>query len=381
VGASKQYEGVNLVARLDATGAVEDTWLYDRVDDPLRLQRGGLTYYYELDLAGNVRRLRDATGADLGGYRYSAFGVTLPADAATPATAVDQLLRWKGRPFESAAGGVYDMRARWWSPAAGQFLTVDRLEYFDATSTLWGWGNQSPVRWSDPSGNCPACLGSAGFGAVAGGVAGGIYAALTTNDLSPSGFFSAVGQGALQGAGAGALFGLGLGLTGASTLTVGELTAGAGALARAAVGSGASGAGCAVRTASVAAAAGATARANADEFSPAEMAVVEAVKKIPLGQLQEAFDAGGAELSVDGRTILVDPGVPSSGFSLFGEDGFVVGNEAFSSEAELTKTLLHETYRLAMTQSAGGLSQGLATSETQDAADFAERAFAKFFGP
>jgi RHS repeat-associated protein len=179
-----QYEGVNLVARLDATGAVEDTWLYDGVDDPLRLQRGALTYYYELDLAGNVRRLRDATGADLGGYRYSAFGVTLPADAATPASAVDQLLRWKGRPFESGAGGVYDMRARWWSPAAGQFLTADRLKYLDGASTLWGWANQNPLRWSDPSGRLPVApippagpqltLIPGGAGATAGGAALGI---------------------------------------------------------------------------------------------------------------------------------------------------------------------------------------------------------------
>ncbi len=140
-----QYEGANLVARLDSTAAVEDTWLYDGVDDPLRLQRGSLTYYYELDLAGNVRRLRDPAGVDMGGYRYSAFGVTLPADAGTPASAVDQMLRWKGRPFDNIAGGVYDMRARWWSPAAGMFLTADRFKYFDASSTLWGWANQNPL--------------------------------------------------------------------------------------------------------------------------------------------------------------------------------------------------------------------------------------------
>jgi hypothetical protein len=33
--------------------------------------------YYELDLAGNVRRLREPGGNDLGGYRYTAFGDTL----------------------------------------------------------------------------------------------------------------------------------------------------------------------------------------------------------------------------------------------------------------------------------------------------------------
>ncbi|MDP9036445.1 MAG: hypothetical protein M3O50_16715 [Myxococcota bacterium] len=64
--------------------------------------------YYELDLAGNVRRLRDKTGADLGGYRYTAFGQMLAADGGTPAPSVEQPLRWKGRMFVDVAGGIYD---------------------------------------------------------------------------------------------------------------------------------------------------------------------------------------------------------------------------------------------------------------------------------
>ena len=50
------------------------------VDHPLRLFRGGTRYFYEVDVAGNVRRLRDSTGADLGGYRYTAFGQTFAAE-------------------------------------------------------------------------------------------------------------------------------------------------------------------------------------------------------------------------------------------------------------------------------------------------------------
>ncbi len=147
------YDGDNIVAKVDGTGAAKDIYLYDGIDHPLRLSRAGVSTFYELDLAGNVRRLRDSSGNDLGGYRYTAFGQAFPADATTPAPAVNQPWQWKGRWFEPVAGGLYEMRARWWSPAVGAFLSVDEYAYHDRNSTLWGWPGQNPVRWRDPSGH------------------------------------------------------------------------------------------------------------------------------------------------------------------------------------------------------------------------------------
>ena len=121
------FDGANLVATVDQNAALKDAYLFAGVDHPLRLSRGGSSYFYELDLAGNVRRLRDASGADLGGYRSPAFGGAYPADAQTPAPAIDQALRWKGRWFENVAGGVYEVRARWWSPQMGAFRQSRRV--------------------------------------------------------------------------------------------------------------------------------------------------------------------------------------------------------------------------------------------------------------
>jgi hypothetical protein len=118
---------------------------------------------------------------------------------------------------------------------------------------------------------------------------------------------------------------------------------------------------------------------QAAQFSAAELGVVNEVKGIPLGQLRSAFEAGGAELNIGGRTILVDPGAPVSGMTLFGENGFLLGREAFVTDAELTKTLLHETYRLTTSQAAAGVSGSLATSETNAAFTFAQRAFEAHF--
>ena len=64
------YDGTDLVAQIDSANDVLGAYLFDDVDHPLRLRASGVSSYYELDLAGNVRRLRSATGNDLGGYRY-----------------------------------------------------------------------------------------------------------------------------------------------------------------------------------------------------------------------------------------------------------------------------------------------------------------------
>jgi YD repeat-containing protein len=144
--------GSSVVAILQSSGALSDAYLFDSIDHPLRLQRGASSYFYEVDLAGNVRRLRDATGADLGGYRYTAFGSSFAAEAQTPAATINQPLLWKGRPFLNVAGGVYDMRNRWWSPQMTTFLNLDEYQYHDPNSTLWGWPGQNPVRIADPYG-------------------------------------------------------------------------------------------------------------------------------------------------------------------------------------------------------------------------------------
>jgi RHS repeat-associated protein len=131
--------------------------------------------YYELDLAGNVRRLRAPGGADLGGYRYTAFGGSITdATAPTAPTGVNALpVRWKGRWLMYSTGSgaglveLYDMRARWWWPQGGVFVSVDDFAYQDSRSTLWGWPGQNPMRFSDPSGHIWWIVGGAALGAAA----------------------------------------------------------------------------------------------------------------------------------------------------------------------------------------------------------------------
>jgi hypothetical protein len=66
---------------------------------------------------------------------------------------------------------------------------------------------------------------------------------------------------------------------------------------------------------------------------------------------------------------------------MFGENGFLIGREAFASEAEFIKTILHELYRL-YTSSVGrgaGASAEAAEAETKAAFEFAQRAYEALF--
>jgi hypothetical protein len=98
------------------------------------------------------------------------------------------------------------------------------------------------------------------------------------------------------------------------------------------------------------------------------------IRSSEFGALRAANAAGkSAEVSAGGTTIVYEPGLPASGMTLFGENGFVLGPEAFSSEAELGHTVLWELYRLGTSSSSGGVSGALASSETSAAQSFATR--------
>src|SRR5205085_1710728 len=104
-------------------------------------------------------------------------------------------------------------------------------------------------------------------------------------------------------------------------------------------------------------------------FTSAEIAIMDEVKATPRAQLRALFEDGGGEIEINGKKISVEPAMPASAMTWFEEDTFTLDREAFVSDAELIKTLLHEKHRLATSRSlASGVSRELATTETNAAA-------------
>jgi hypothetical protein len=117
-------------------------------------------------------------------------------------------------------------------------------------------------------------------------------------------------------------------------------------------------------------------------FNAAEKGIIIEVrgmlKAAEMAQIRQAYAAGkDVTVKIGGRLIQYEPGLKASGMTMFGENGFLIGREAFTSEAELIKTLLHETYRLTTSAIGKGAAANASSVklETEAAFTFAERAY------
>ncbi len=78
------------------------------------------------------------------------------------------------------------------------------------------------------------------------------------------------------------------------------------------------------------------------------------------------------QIEINGRTISYDD-APFSGMTWFEKNGFNIGREAFVSEEELIKTVLHEMHRLKTSTLRGTGTAAQVTQETKAAFDYANK--------
>lgn len=109
-----------------------------------QISSGGTPSYYHHDQLGSTRALTDASGAVTGTFTYSPFG-TLAASTGTQTTPFG----FAGEYTDAETGFLY-LRARYYDPATGEFVTVDPLVTF--TRQPYGYSDDDPVNGSDPLG-------------------------------------------------------------------------------------------------------------------------------------------------------------------------------------------------------------------------------------
>ena len=85
--------------------------------------RSGSTNYYLQDGQGSVRALTDSTGSLTDSYTYTAFGETLTHTGATT-----NAYQYTGQQFD-ALTSLYSLRARYYDPAGGRFISRDTFAY------------------------------------------------------------------------------------------------------------------------------------------------------------------------------------------------------------------------------------------------------------
>jgi RHS repeat-associated protein len=134
--------GLPQVAEEIVNGTVQRRYVYGlgRISET----QAGTTSYYGSDGHGDVRFLMDDTGAVTDTYDYDAFGNLI---ASTGTTA--NVYLYQGEALD-AETGLYYLRARYYDPVAGRFLTVDPLAA--QGEHPYEYAGADPVNGHDPTG-------------------------------------------------------------------------------------------------------------------------------------------------------------------------------------------------------------------------------------
>ena len=116
------------------------------LDAPLAQTRGSSTSYYATDDLGSVEGLFNGSGVQ-NNYRYDPWGQPQVATGS-----VTNSLRYAGLPWNGSTGLTY-MRARYYDPGLGRFISEDPLG-LSAGINPYAYVGDSPTNGTDPSGLC-----------------------------------------------------------------------------------------------------------------------------------------------------------------------------------------------------------------------------------
>ena len=125
----------NVAAQFDSTGTLLAHYTYG-LGLVSQVSASGTASYYDFNLQGSTVGITNAAGAYVNQYSYDPFGqvTTISAGIANPFTFVGQY------GVSSDANGLIYMRARYYDPSTGQFVSTDPL------ALKGGDTNAAPVR-------------------------------------------------------------------------------------------------------------------------------------------------------------------------------------------------------------------------------------------
>ena len=150
----------------DSTDYVLD-FLYNQNGSPYALKytagtAAAVTYYYVLNLQGDVIRLVDSTGATVANYDYDPWGKVLSVtdangNAITGTTHIANLnpLRYRGYYYDVETGFCY-LLSRYYDPKIGRFINADSYASTGAGYlgfNMFAYCNNCPVIYSDHTGH------------------------------------------------------------------------------------------------------------------------------------------------------------------------------------------------------------------------------------
>jgi RHS repeat-associated protein len=143
------YDGDNLVEETNSSGTVVARYTQTRnVDEPLAMLRGGATSYYHADALGSVTSLSNPSGAFVQTYAFDSFGKQTSSSGS-----LTNPFQYAGRELDGETT-LYFMRARYFDPTTGRFLTEDPIGFLGGVNH-YDYVFNNPINLVDPSGLAP----------------------------------------------------------------------------------------------------------------------------------------------------------------------------------------------------------------------------------
>ncbi|HXD31420.1 MAG TPA: DUF6531 domain-containing protein [Pyrinomonadaceae bacterium] len=186
-----------VLCETDANGAIASYYVYG-MGLAYKVNPDGTHYYYHFDPVGSTIAVTDDGKVAVNSYAYDEFG-----RAENKIENTTNSFRFGGQyGLLDEGNGLLYVRARYYSPALGRFLSRDVVAGQDANPQSWNryaYAFQNPLRFMDPSGEIVFSLGIGGDAGIILGVTGQV--ALVSDDQGQHGFALSGGTSASLQAG------------------------------------------------------------------------------------------------------------------------------------------------------------------------------------
>ena len=183
--------------KTDGTVTLVLDFIYDESGKPFamidQLGASPKTYYYVLNLQGDVVKLVTESGAVAASYEYDAWGKILSSSGSK---AEINPLRYRGYYYDTETGFYY-LQSRYYDPVTHRFINADAPEYSEIAATA--------VHEPAVAAIAVGAAKGAAIGMVVGGATGAAQGAVSHR--LKTGSWKGAGQAALEGMGDGALTG------------------------------------------------------------------------------------------------------------------------------------------------------------------------------
>ena len=140
------YDNQAILFDYDEVGSIGNRYVHSlNIDEPLAVIAGKDKYYYHADGLGSIIALTDQSGKVVQPYEYDSFG-----NLKDQKSRVKQPFTYTGREWDKETG-LYYYRARYYDPMDGRFIQKDPIGFMGGIN-LYGYVQNNPVNWTDPSG-------------------------------------------------------------------------------------------------------------------------------------------------------------------------------------------------------------------------------------